>query len=154
VIRSTKKDVLERSRAFWSAEDGVSAIEFALVAPVFVLSVVVAMDIGLAVSDRTTIDHVLRAGAQSAMEGKEAAEVLKVLQATSAKNFSSSAPLTVAAERVCACPEASGTPVGCLTTCSGSAPPSIFVRLSASRTYKGVILPDIALNPSKQVQVR
>lgn len=142
------------AHSFLHREDGTSAIEFGIVGPVICLALVAAVDLGFAAYERMTIDHVLRAGAQSAIAGQSDAQVLKVLQTTSAKNFGTASPLSVTAERYCACPEAPSTPVGCLTICAASEPPAIFVRVAATRTYAGMIVPNIAFSPSKQVQIR
>lgn len=143
-----------QARTLLEAEGGVSAIEFALLAPVFVFSLLSAVDLGFAAFERMTIDHVLRAGAQSAMSGQDLDDVQKVLETTRAKNFGDTAPLAVAAVKICACPEAPSASVACLTVCAGSAPPSVFINLSASKTYNSIFLPNMTLSPSKQVQVR
>jgi Flp pilus assembly protein TadG len=52
------------SRVRRLGEDGVSAVEFALIAPILFLSLLAMVDVGFAIHERMTIDHVLRAGAQ------------------------------------------------------------------------------------------
>ncbi len=141
--------------------DGVSAVEFALVAPVLVLALVSSTDIGLAEYQHMTIGHILRAGAQSAMSDPGQAQVLSTLQNTATKNFTlgtggsvSSSALTVNVVRFCACAAAPDTSVACSTTCSGSVATEIFYTLSASIVYRGMVMPSMTFAPVLKVQVR
>lgn len=144
------------------ADDGVSAIEFALLAPMLVLALLATVDVGLALTERMTIDHVLRAGAQSATAGVDVAAIDQVLRTTAANNFTLAAPgatgddsaLALTVSRVCACAEQPGTAVACSTTCAGSASTQIFYDLAGQKTYSGIILPRFGLSPALQVQVR
>ena len=66
--RATTISVFRTWMGKWRrSEAGVSAVEFALFAPILFFALVAAVDVGLAEYERMTIDHVLRAGAQSAM---------------------------------------------------------------------------------------
>lgn len=143
------------------AEDGVSAVEFALFAPVMFFALVAAVDVGLAEYERMTIDHILRAGAQSAMADPGQAQVLNIVQNTASKNFTvstqtaiSAAALKVDVERFCACPNSTGAAVDCSTICTDSAAPFIYYRVSGTKLHNGMILPAMALSGSVQVQVR
>lgn len=143
------------------SQDGVSAVEFALFAPVLCFALVAAVDVGLAEYERMTIDHVLRAGAQTAMADPGQAQVLNVVQNTASKNFTVSTQATISAdalkvdvERFCACPDSTGTAVDCSTTCASSAPPFIYYRMSGTKLHGGMIMPAISLGGSVQVQVR
>src|ERR1700688_4083501 len=64
------------------SEKGASAAEFALFAPVLFLALVATVDVGLAEYERMTIDHILRAGAQSAMADQGQGQILKIVQNT------------------------------------------------------------------------
>lgn len=142
-------------------EAGVSAVEFALFAPILFFALVAAVDLGLAEYERMTIDHALRAGAQSAMVDQGPDAVLKVVQNTASRNFAistqptpSAKALSVTVKRFCACANNTAVEVACSTTCSGSAPTFIYYRLSGTKIYDGMIMPDITLGPTVQVQVR
>ena len=144
------------------AESGVAALEFALFAPVLFFGLVATADVGLALYERMTLDHALRAGAQSAMgdPGKDA--VLGVLSATAAKNFPPASPdaaalpsqLVLSVDRYCTCSGDTATAVACSTTCPGTASTYIYYRLAAAITRDSMILPDISFSPSLQVQVQ
>jgi pilus assembly protein CpaE len=149
------------SRAWRCAIDGTSAVEFALFAPMLIVGLLSAIDLGFAEYERMTIDHALRAGAQSAMADQGTDQVLKVVQNTASKNFTLSSQsgsntntLTLNVDRFCACPESLGVAVSCSTDCASSQPTFIYYRLSGAKTYTGTLLPTIGLNPSVQVQVR
>lgn len=143
------------------SEDGVSAVEFALFAPVLFFALVASADLGLAEYQRMTIDHILRAGAQSAMTDPGQAQVLSVVQNTASKNFTvatqppiSAAALTVDVQRFCACPATTTVAVDCLTICTGSVPTFIYYSMSGTIIYSGMIMPAMTLHPLVQVQVR
>lgn len=143
------------------SECGASAVEFALFAPVLFFALVAAADLGLAECERMTIDHALRAGAQSAMSDQGASNVLTVVQSTASKNFTLSAQsapsttsLSVSVNRFCACPNATTVAVDCLTTCPGPTPTFIYYRLEGTKVHGTMILPPITLSPTVQVQVR
>ena len=113
-------------------EDGASAIEFALCAPVFIFACIMMADIGFAIHDRMSLDHALRAAAQTAMYDPGEEEVEAVLESTARKNFTVTSgdeetdivsnAVTVDAARYCTCPENSGVLVACSTVCDGPVP--------------------------------
>ena len=162
-----------RLQALRRGEDGVSAIEFALIAPMLFLSLLAMTDVGLALNDRMTVDHVLRAGAQPAMRDAGAENVLAMLEATACQSYTVPVPEEIAAcdapdgadpialqvDRFCICPAtettAEVTDPTCTSTCAVE--PTRFYELSAAKTYQPMFLPDMeALNfqPSVLVQVR
>jgi len=138
-------------------EDGVSAVEFALFAPILFFSLLVMVDVGFAIYERMTIDHVLRAGAQEAMNDPGKVRVLAVLDATAAESF---LPADVPIFKVndlydprCECPDNEGEYVTCATTCSGPTATSIYYNLEGTKTYEGIFM-SIDLASSVEVQVR
>jgi pilus assembly protein CpaE len=136
---------------------GVSAAEFAIMSPVLVLACFGMVDIGMAVYERMMINQVLRAGAQPAFQGMNDSVVLTVLQETAAENFTvaegeaTGDELEVGVNSYCACPGDVAVGVGCGSTCeSGSVAFRLF-RLTASKAYEGVILPEFTLSGSLEV---
>jgi pilus assembly protein CpaE len=147
--------------AFARCTRGASVVEFALFSPVLIIALVTSIDLGLAEYQRMTIDHALRAGAQSAMLDPGTLAVRKITESTASRNFAissgntlSTADLVLDISRYCTCPEATTTQIACSTTCSGSAATNIYYRLTAGTIYGGMIVPSITLQPSLQVQVR
>lgn len=154
-----------RGRGFagwWRCNRGVSAVEFALLAPVLGFVLIAAIDLGLAISERMALDHAVRAGAQSAIVDQTEAQVVAVMRTTAEPNFALSgtvlpagvAPATFTALRYCACAPSLGTAVACSTICLGSQPTFIYYRVSGQKTYSGWITPKIAFSRGMQVQVR
>ncbi|MDZ5696203.1 AAA family ATPase [Chelativorans sp. M5D2P16] len=145
-----------------ASESGVSAVEFALVAPVLAFSLVAMADLGLALHERMAIDYALRAGAQAAMSDPGEAEVYKVMQSALGQAGAPAAVSFDLVRRYCACPEdADISPAdapACTVSCAGSASPFVFYRLEASKTYDAMSLPEILadfrLSSSAQVQVQ
>ena len=142
-------------------EEGTSAVEFALLAPVLALGLVASADLGLAVYHKMSIDQALRAGAQTAIADPGAAAVLKTTQNTISKHFtvlSSSTPtvdgVSVSVSRFCACPEKPAMEVVCSTPCVGDAPTFIYYLLAGGTIYQGMLLPAITLHPTVKVQIR
>lgn len=142
-------------------ESGASAVEFALIAPIVFFAVSAVVDLGLAEFQRMTIDHALRAGAQSAMADPGQAVVLAIVQNTASKNFvviaqptAVTGALSVDVQRSCACPSTPTVVVACSTTCTASAPTFIYYRITGTTIYSGMIMPAMTLAPTIQVQVR
>lgn len=144
---------LRSLRTVRRAEGGVAALEFALFAPILFLSLLSMVDIGLALNERMTIDHILRGGAQTAMQGGDEAAVLNVLETTAAKNFTAEEVLFDVV-RYCACAEDPGVAVACSTTCAGPSATSIYYRLTGTKSYDGIFLPTMNMAPSVEVQRR
>jgi Flp pilus assembly protein TadG len=143
-------------------DNGVSAAEFALLAPMLVFAVLATVDLGLAISERLTIGHILRAGAQSAIGDVGTANVDLVLRTTAAKNMSVAAAgtsgndtsLALTVTRICSCPSQPSVALACSTTCAANAPTQIYYVLSGKKTYSGLILPRFAQSKTLEVQVR
>ncbi len=130
------------------AERGASAIEFALLAPVLIVTILGTVDVGRALTEQMSLSSLLRTGAQTAMAGGDLSRINQVLHA--AKDDS----IALEVVRVCACPENAGATVNCSTTCAGLAPTAIYYHINAEKTFSGAFLPDIPLSRSLQVQVR
>jgi hypothetical protein len=148
--------------ALKTAQQGTSAIEFALLSPVLIIALLGMVDIGREMTERMTIGSILRVGAQRAIAGGDVATVESVLRAAASHNFTLSDPgfagndtsLALQVERICACVGAPLDHVACMTTCTGQTPTAIYVILRAEKTYSGILLPRMFLYQSMQVQVR
>ncbi len=145
-----------------SSESGVSAVEFALIAPVFAIGLVAMADVALAVHQRMAMDHVLRAGAQAAMSDAGEAKVQAVMESTLVGSGEASTVVLDPVHRYCACPEnASVAPEAapaCGTPCSGMVPQYVYYRMQAHKDYQPMSLPEalpaFRLSSSMQVQVQ
>ena len=133
--------------------EGSASVEFAIIAPVLVLAVLSTADIGLAVHESFEVDQTLRNGAEAALRDMGEAGLKSVLAAVD-EDGSGHANTTWSVTRYCACPETSGNPTSCSTTCGGSQPTAIFYDLKGVRAYPGIIMPARNLTRSASVQVR
>lgn len=152
-------------RKFTARRDGVAAVEFAIGAPVMLGFLVIMTDFGLAVHERMTLDQAVRAGAEFAMnEVEDPADLKKLIQGAATGYYSDNQddwdaqsitpPDVSATAKFCECPDAPGTSVACGTTiCSNNLPASVYYKLSAKRTYQGIVI-DIPLQAEMRVQVR
>ena len=129
---------------------GASAIEFAVFTPVLAFSALAMIDVGLAIGERMDLNHVLRAGAESAMQKHEADKIATIMQAS----VSNGATVGVTADKYCACSDAPTTPVACSNICTGGLPPLVFVDLTANQTVSNIFIPDINFSADMRVQLR
>lgn len=155
------------SRRLVEDEDGASAIEFALVAPVLVLACLATVDVGLAIGQKMDIDQTLRAASEGAMLDLGRDEVQDLAEAIAAENStvassgedesdqSSATDLEVTVDRFCACPESASTAVDCDSdSCVDSKTPYVFYRLTAEKEFASLFLPAIPISGSVLVQVK
>jgi len=149
-----------RLAALLRDQRGVSAVEFALIAPILVGGLLSMVDIGLAVTERMNLDHVLRAGAQAAMAEQEKERILDILKATASEHFmlaGSSVETSVEDPVVlsvsCLCSGAGTSSEEC-TVCAGSTQAHAYYQLSAWKLYNGIVFKGITLKADIEVQVR
>ncbi len=140
---------------------GVSAVEFALLAPVLVIGAFSTADAGRAIYERMMIDQSLRAAAQMAMAGADVDDVRAVLEEVASQNFTvaqdppgDTAPagnLSIGVVNYCSCPGETLAELGCTAICNSGLGTTQFYRLTASKTFDGVMLPAFDLAGSVAV---
>lgn len=145
-------------RGFLRPEPGVSAIEFALIAPLVLTMLLMMTDFGLAVQQRMTMDHILRLGAEAAMRGATEAQIAATLDAavTDHAHARMSTLVVAAPIRVCRCPETGDAPVDCAADCADGTTPYLFHEFSAQLPYRSLLMGnrlDITLRSRLMVQV-
>lgn len=153
------KYLVQRIRAFRHEETGVAATEFALIAPVFALSLVGMIDLGIAVQDRIELNRVIRAGAQVAMAGEDTLSALEsaVVNATVGPSENGDPPTAASVDydlsisRTCECGGVAGL---CSARCDDGAAPSLFYNFIASKSTEPIMLPDFSIQAQISVQVR
>ena len=151
-LRRIALAVAGRVGALVRGNDGVSAIEFALLAPVLIFAAAATLDLGLAAYERMTMDRLLRGGAQAAMADPGEAQVQDVIEASAEDDFAPGQEFTLMVDRYCVCPD--DTLIVCTSTCSDGSAPDAFYRLEAVRTYEGLVLPAFELEAQAKVQIR
>ena len=142
-------------------DKGVAAMEFGLVAPILFFGLLSAIDLGLAVNERMEVNHVLRAGAEAAINKSDEDVVLGIMAATAGLNMTASidgqggaGDLNLTVDQYCACPDATEVAVTCSTICPGDVPTYVYYQLGGSKTYTGMFIPNISFAPSIRVQIR
>jgi Flp pilus assembly protein TadG len=149
-------------RSFRKGRDGSSAVEFAIAAPMLIISLITVTDIGLAMQQRMNLDQSVRAGAEFAMNNVSDVETIKEMVKSAAtgsygqarNDVTSNTPTVTVPAAYCECPDARGTAVACDTLCTGDVPPSIFYDITATRRYDAIFIPDFTLASQMTVQVR
>jgi hypothetical protein len=131
------------------SESGAAIAEFGIIAPILIFSALTALDLGLAFSSKMEVDQVVRAGGAAAIESASEEKIEEVMLGADP------GPLDVSAERFCSCPDgAEGETVDCTSICPGPAAPYVFYKLTAQRTYDGILLHSVALESAARIQVR
>ena len=144
-----------------SSERGNATAEFSIFLPLFVFGGLTMGDIGLAVHQRMTLDHVVRAGAQIAMTDPGEEQVMSALRTAASQNFSlqgdtqtASNPVSLEVARYCSCPDSRSTATSCSDPCFGTTPPFVFYRMSAAKTYDSILIPALRMSSAMNVQLR
>ena len=153
-----------RAGARWLADkSGIAATEAAFIAPIFILSGLAMLDLGLAGTQRLELDQALRAGAQVSMVN--VTDESEIMAATLAA-LGESQKGEVLEDGICApgescinvsyaCKCSNGTANACTALCPGSGDiPSAFLTIVASRRHEGLLLPDMDLETQITVQTR
>jgi pilus assembly protein CpaE len=157
-MNSNRKSVL----AFAADKRGTSAIEFAVMAPVLIVGLLIVTDVGLAVNDRMRLDQATRAGAEFAMNSVDDGDTIEDMVKASAtgaygtdlNDVDSEDIPDVEAEMYCECPDAPGVVAACTALCTGDVVPSAYWRIEASKNYNGVFIPAFPLATQITVQTR
>jgi Flp pilus assembly protein TadG len=119
---------------------GVSAVEFAILAPVLVALPVPIVDIGLGLYTQMELQNAAQAGAQYALLHPSAFPSPAQIQAAAVAAVPS-LTLTASSSQACGCPGTgpAGAPAvtfgSCGTACSTGQPPGTFITVTAQTTY-------------------
>lgn len=113
--------------------DGAAAVEFALLAPLFVMLIMGIADFGVYVNQRMQLENLARAAVEYVVKGGEEENVqADVLEA--ALPPSELEEVTAEAEATCEC-SSSGAAGVCGTSCENGAYQRRFYSMSITRTY-------------------
>ena len=135
-------------KRFARNRDGVSAVEFALVAPVLVFSLLGVVDIGNLVYQRTDMESALRAGIQYFMNGGD--DLAKAEQVVNVSWTTKPIGVSVIAERYCLC---GAVEHACNMLCDDDTYPMSFNRLRATAAFPGILV-NSAYNAEQSIRVR
>lgn len=113
-------------------EDGVAAIEFAMVAPFLILLMVGIMDMGMYIRDKMKLEQISRAGVDFVLQGGQDSDIES--NVVSYYDPDNTTAYTVTSERVCTCGD------GIAQDCTAMACPQgdhsrQFVKVDVSREF-------------------
>lgn len=132
-------------RRLWRAEDGVSAIEFAVVAGILSLLLLGICDFGLGFWEQMQVANAARAGAESAIKnGYNATNIQTAV--TNATNLQG-VQATPAPSSSCGCPDATSgvSAATCGAGCPDGSTAGTFVTVNAQVSYQTLFVwPGIA----------
>jgi Flp pilus assembly protein TadG len=129
-------------------ESGVSAVEFALIAPVLLFSLLGVVDVGNVVYQRSDMESALRSGIQYFMNGGD--DLARAEAVVNDAWTTKPDGVSVVAERFCLCDT---TPHACNVLCDDDTYPASYNRLRATATFPGILTED-AHEASQSVRVR
>jgi Flp pilus assembly protein TadG len=129
-------------------ESGVSAVEFALIAPVLLFSLLGVVDVGNVVYQRSDMESALRSGIQYFMNGGD--DLARAEAVVNDAWTTKPDGVSVVAERFCLCDT---TPHACNVLCDDDTYPASYNRLRATATFPGILTED-AHEATQSVRVR
>lgn len=121
-------------RKFAGNKSGVASIEFGFIAPILAASMVLTLDVGTMILDRTDMQSAVRTGAQYLMNGGQNLERARdlVMEAWDERPEGG----YVVAENFCMCDEVLHV---CTELCGDQSIPDSYIRLQAIATLEGLI---------------
>lgn len=120
------------------ADDGTSAVEFCIIAPMLAAVLVPLIDLGLAFYQQMQVDDAAQAGAQYAMaHGWNTSAIQSAVTGATGLAGVSASP---APSRSCGCPSGTAvTAADCGSTCDDGQSARTYVTVSARATYTTLI---------------
>lgn len=135
-------------KRFARDRSGVTAIEFAMVAPMMAAAMVMTLDYSLYIVNRTRMHSGIRAGIQYLMDN---GRNLTQLETIVAQSWSQKpADYNIATERYCLC---SDVRHACDVLCADESAPESYFSINASGTLKGLVQ-DRPLAATEELRVR
>jgi Flp pilus assembly protein TadG len=133
---ASPSSLLLRARQVRRDKSGVTAVEFAIIAPLLIGMMMTIADLGLAIYTDVQLANAAQAGATYAMQkGYDGAGMTTVAQASTRLTG-----VTVATSQYCGCPSASGiASITCGSNCSDGLTAGTFAQISATKDYSTLI---------------
>lgn len=119
----------------FGATEGVSAVEFALVSPVFILILVGIIDLGAVVRDKIELSNAAATAARYVLN-ENYSEAFLVDVATSGSSLDS-ADITATVTSVCGC--SGGVAATCGSTCADGQSPGTYMVVSLSKISEMIL---------------
>lgn len=117
---------------------GAAAVEFALIAPLLAMMIILTVDLGMGIFSKMQVEDAAQAGAQYAIiHGFDSSAISSVVTNATSNSGISSSPAPV---QFCGCPSAAGiTAASCSGVCSTGNAPGTYVTVSAQGTYSTLV---------------
>ena len=140
--------MMRRLRAFGPDQRGLAGMEFAFIAPIVIALLVLGVDGWMRESQMADMRTAMHTGARYYETGGSDDPTAQAVSTAAWLTRPQDGALGVV--RACTC---GSTPVACTAVCGGSNLPSVFITLTASGTYNG-LLQSHALSQSDVIRVR
>jgi Flp pilus assembly protein TadG len=132
----TLRRSLFRLRSLRRDRRGVTAVEFAIIAPVMIGMCISVVDFGLGLYTQVQVADAAQAGAAYAMQKGYNSTAM----ATVAKASTKLTGLTVATSQFCGCPSATGvTTTSCTASCGDGLTAGTFAQISVAKAYSTLL---------------
>ncbi|MGE0734935.1 MAG: TadE/TadG family type IV pilus assembly protein [Alphaproteobacteria bacterium] len=128
---SPARKAARAARSLRRNDQGVAAVELALLSPVILVLLAFLFDFGMGMLNHMQLSSAARAGAQYAL--LVAPDTTGVQQAVDGAAGLKDPPLNITVEQFCECTD--GTTITCGTTCSNNITYMLFVRVTATQSY-------------------
>jgi Flp pilus assembly protein TadG len=135
-------------RAFSRDQRGLAGVEFAFIAPIVVALLVLGVDGWQRESQLSDMRAAMHTGARYYETGGSDDTIAQTVSAAAWASKPQNGAATVV--RACTC---GSTPVACTTVCGGTSLPSVFITLTATGTYSGLVHSHV-LSQSDVIRVR
>jgi Flp pilus assembly protein TadG len=137
--------------------DGVTAIEFAIIAPFLATFVLGLIDLGMGFDAQMSVSQAAQAGSYYALlNGYNSSMISSAVQ-----NASGASGITGSSSQSCGCPSSGGgvTPASCGSACPSGQTAGTYVTVSAQYTYSTILpypgLPSpMTLNATSMVRIK
>jgi Flp pilus assembly protein TadG len=116
----------------WQDRTGVTAVEFAIIAPIMVLMFICMADLGIGVYTDMQVNNAAQYGTEYALaKGYDSSAIT-----TAVKSATSLSSPNVTPTEFCGCPASSGvTNISCNASCSDGGKVGTYVQVAVSSTY-------------------
>jgi hypothetical protein len=119
---------------FFGNEEGLAAVEFAIIAPVLLMFLVGVVDFGLYINDRMRLESLARASAEYVVKGgSEDAVMQDVVYGAGGVNAEESEEWEMSGQSICSCGD--GEEVVCGSSCPDNGYQRRYYTFSITRNY-------------------
>jgi Flp pilus assembly protein TadG len=133
---STSRRLILRARRISEDERGVTAVEFAMIAPILIAMMISIVDLGLGLYTDTQLANAAQAGAAYAMQkGYDSSTMTTVAQSSTRLTG-----VTVNVSQYCGCPSANGVvSATCGSSCGDGLTAGTYAQVAATKDYSTLL---------------